>query len=208
MGLHTVNVAFCPGCKQKKKSLQAGTDENISKIRKTEDPSCHSVTFWDLRKSCSVFGTFVLVQIKQTREGCRGFQSIWGLYWFLLLSESDLEFNTSISVLFQIPLHLSLLSFFPLFFIFSFHDYLPEKGFDLASQDFLLQHCHESMSKKAQRNQWLRAQKDEFWHSKLGWWKTYCTRCSLLSLVTPGQRDLDLIGALLWFEEQNSDNLL
>lgn len=68
------------GIVNRKKLLQAGTDENICKMRKKEDPSCHSVIFWDLRNSCSVSGTFVLVQIKQTSGGCRGFQSTWSSY--------------------------------------------------------------------------------------------------------------------------------
>lgn len=102
----------------RKKWLQAGTDENTCKMKKKEDPSHHSVIFRDLRKSCSVFGTFALVQIKQTREGWRDFQSTWGSYWFLLLSETDSEFNTSI---FFPSLRFHFIYLFSLFFSSSFH---------------------------------------------------------------------------------------
>lgn len=144
--LHTVNLAFCPRCKQKKKLLQAGTDKNTCKIRKKEDPSCHPVIFWDLSKSWSVFGTFVLVHIKQTREGCRGFQS-WKLEALIDFC-SFLKLIQSLTPTFFPSLRFPCIYLFFFFFIFSFHDYLSEKGFDLASQDFLLQHCRESMSKK------------------------------------------------------------
>lgn len=138
----------------RRKLLQAGTDENISKMRKKEDPSCHSVIFWDLRNSCSVFGTFVLVRIKETRGGCRGFQSTWSSYWFLLLTEADPEFNTSIFALSQIPLHLS-------FFFFSLHLFIPWlpfwKGFWFIQSGLSIATLPWVNEQKAQQNRWLRA---------------------------------------------------